>query len=211
MFTGIVQETGAVIEIKKTKKVSTFKVRTKSILKDKKIGQSIAVNGVCVTITNIKDKIFTFDAIPETLELTNLGQVKKNNTINLEPALTLKDGIDGHLVQGHVDTQGTVVSFDQKSDRTILTIKFPQTIAKYLAFKGSITINGVSLTISKLEEKTFQVDLIPHTLEITNLGKLQKEDKINLEVDLIARYLERMLTSKNKESKFEWLKERGFL
>ena len=128
MFTGIVQETGKILDIKKAKKASTFTVKTKSALKNKKIGQSIAVNGVCVTITEIKDKNFKFDAMPETLEKTNLGSIKKGSEINLEPALTLNQALDGHIVQGHVDTTGTVETLEKNKDRVILEIKFPHKI-----------------------------------------------------------------------------------
>ena len=193
MFTGIIKEVGRIEKIKSGKNIKTFTVKANSTIKNKKVGQSIAVNGVCVTITGIKKNSFDFDAIAETLERTNLGFLKLKNEVNLEPALTLNQSLDGHLVQGHVDTQGETISLKNRKKHTILTIEFPTEIGKYLAFKGSITVNGVSLTISKLEEKTFSVDLIPHTLGKTNLGKLKKGDKVNLEVDIIARYLKRML------------------
>lgn len=197
MFTGIITETGKTLKIKKGKKAWTFTIQTKSILKDKKIGDSIAINGACVTITGIKGKNFNFDAIPETLKLTNLRDLKKGSKVNLEPSLKLNQSLDGHFVQGHIDETGTVMSFKKEK----LTIKFPQKLAKYLAFKGSVAINGVSLTISDLKKDTFSVELIPHTLKMTNLGELKKGDKVNLEIDMIARYLERQATQYNKNLK----------
>ncbi|MFA6917499.1 MAG: riboflavin synthase [Candidatus Gracilibacteria bacterium] len=211
MFTGIIKEVGRIEKIKSGKNIKTFTVKADFAIKDKEIGQSVAVNGVCVTITGLTKNSFDFDAMQETLERTNLGSLKSKSKVNLEPALTLNQSLDGHLVQGHVDTQGKTTSLKNDKKHTILTIEFPVEISKYLAFKGSITINGVSLTISRLEEKTFSVDLIPHTLAKTNLGELKKGDKINLEVDIIARYLKRMLDCKEGEFKYEYLVERGFI
>ncbi|MBD3341675.1 MAG: riboflavin synthase [Candidatus Lokiarchaeota archaeon] len=211
MFTGIIQETGKVLKIEKDKKASIFSIQTKKILKDKKIGDSIAVNGTCVTITKIDGKNFDFDAMPETLEKTNFGELKKNSEVNLEPSMRLHQSLDGHFVQGHVDTTADVESLKNIKNRIVLTVKFSPNISKYLAFKGSVTINGVSLTISDLQKDTFSVDLIPLTIEKTNLGKLKKGDKVNIEVDLVARYLERLLNNKEKESKYEFLKERNLI
>jgi len=211
MFTGIVTEIGHVEKITYGKNVKTFVIKACSIIKNKKIGQSIAVNGVCVTITKISKSTFEFDAMEETLEKTNLGSLKEKNLVNLESSLKLNQNLDGHMVQGHVDTKGEVISLKEEKKHTILVIAFPKEISKYLAFKGSVAVNGVSLTISKLGEKTFSVDLIPHTLSTTNLGKLKKGDFVNLEVDIIARYLKRLVDNKESETKYEYLIERGFI
>ncbi len=211
MFTGIIQEQGKILEIKESSSGKTFKIHATTVLESKKIGDSIAVNGVCVTVTELGEQHFTFDAIQETLETTNLNLLTTESAVNLEPVLTLNGGIDGHLVQGHVDTMGSVIALKHENDRTRLEVKFPAAISKLIAFKGSITINGVSLTISDLMEESFKVDLIPHTLENTNLGKLKAADKVNIEVDLIARYLKRMLDNKEKEASYEYLKERNFI
>jgi len=193
MFTGIIEEIGIVKNISPEKNVSIFEIETKSILKNKKIGDSIAVNGACMTITNIQKKIFSFDVMAESLEKTNLKNLKKSDKVNLESALKLNQSLDGHIVQGHIDATGIVQSLKKIKKHVILEIKFPKNLKKYIAYKGSITINGVSLTISDTKAETFKVDLIPHTLKITNLGKLKKHDKVNLEVDIIARYLETLL------------------
>ncbi len=211
MFTGIIKEIGKVKKIEKAKKFWKFTVETKEILKDKNIGESISINGACVTITTIEKNIFTFDVIPETLEITNLKDLKESDFVNLEPALRLHQSLDGHLVQGHVDTTGKVIDLQEKDNKVILSIKFPAEIAKYLAFKGSITINGVSLTISDLKETTLSVELIPHTLENTNLKNLKKDDLVNIETDLIAKHLDRLLGEKEGEAKFSYLLERNLL
>lgn len=184
MFTGIIEEIGTI----EGRKGSTFKVRTKSILKEKQKGQSIAVNGACMTITKIGDKTFEFEVMSESLEKTNLGTIKKNDKVNLESALKFGKEIDGHLVLGHIDEMGTV----EKIEKNRLTIRTPRALKKFITYKGSISINGVSLTISRAEKTTFSVDLIPLTLKITNLGLLKKDDKVNLEIDMIARYLEKL-------------------
>lgn len=211
MFTGIVKELGEVKEIKTGRKAKTFVVKAVSTIKNKKIGQSVAIDGVCVTIIKLGKNEFAFEAMMETLEKTTLNHLKKNDKVNLEPALTLRENLDGHIVQGHVDTQGKVISLKTEKKHTILTVKFPKGISQYLAFKGSIAVNGVSLTISKLESQTFSVDLIPHTLSKTNLGKLKKGDMVNLEIDIISRYLKRLMDCKENESKYEYLTERGFI
>lgn len=211
MFTGIIQEQGEIKDIQDSKKGKIFSILTNTILENKKIGDSIAVDGVCTTITKIDDKTFDFYAMPETLDITNLSLYKIGDKVNLEPPLTLNQALDGHMIQGHVDTACTVHGLENENDKTRLTITFPKELSDCLAFKGSITINGASLTISDLQRDKLTVDLIPHTLEITNLSELKKGDKVNIEVDLIARYLKNLLDSKEKEAKYEFLKERGFI
>jgi riboflavin synthase len=211
MFTGIVTEIGHVEKIRHGKDVKTFVIKAVSTVKNKTTGQSIAVNGVCVTITKITKSSFAFDATEETLGRTNLGILKEKDCVNLESSLKLNQNLDGHIVQGHIDVKGKVVSLKTEKKHTLLEIEFPQEISKYLAFKGSIAVNGVSLTISKLETKTFSVDLIPHTILKTNLGKLKKGDVVNLEIDIIARYLKKLLDNKENETKYEYLAERGFI
>jgi riboflavin synthase len=211
MFTGIIQELGKIQKVESKKGNKTFVVKASKILKKKKKGQSIAVNGACVTIVKLTKNSFTFEAIAETLEKTNLGVLKKSDEVNLEPALKIGQELDGHLVQGHIDTKGTVLSFKEENKHIILRIEFPMEMSRFMAFKGSITINGVSLTISHLQDKSFGVDLIPHTLKNTNLGKLTKGDKVNLEVDMISKYIERMLNHKESQTKYEYLKDRNFI
>lgn len=211
MFTGIITEIGEVVKIEKRPSQTTFTIKTKTILKGKKIGQSIAVNGVCLTITKIQKSNFSFDAISETLKRSNLKSLKLKDKVNLESALRLNQGLDGHFVQGHVDTEGTVKAAPSKNNDFTLTVSFPPEIAQYLAFKGAITINGVSLTISNLQEDNFSVKLIPHTLKTTNLNILKIGDKVNLEIDLIARHIKRLLDNKANQVNYEFLKERNLI
>ena len=197
--------------VKKSGVNKIFTVKTTRILNNKRIGQSIAVNGACSTITKITKNIFEFVAMPETLNRTNLKTIKKTDKVNLEDSMKLNEEIDGHLIQGHIDTEGEVTGLARVKGRTILTVKYPREISQYLAFKGSISINGVSLTISDLTAEDFSVDLIPHTIKNTNLDTLKKKDNVNLEIDMIARYLKRLLDSKEKEFTYDFLKERGFI
>lgn len=207
MFTGIIQEVGKVTKIEKSSTGLTLFIEIKKIIENKKIGDSIAVNGACLTIVEINNNNVRFDVIEETLSKTNLKNLEIGSEVNLEPALTLSQGIDGHLVQGHVDCEGIVEKFEGQK----LTVKFPLNIAECLAFKGSVTLNGVSLTISNLQEDTLTVSLIPHTLENTNLKNLTKGNKVNIEVDLIARYLKNMMEKRDNEAKYEFLKERNLI
>jgi len=207
MFTGIIQEIGKVKKIEKGSHGLSFEIESNIVIKDKKIGDSISVNGACLTVVEINNNKFKFDVIEETLAKTNLKNLQIDDEVNLESALKFNQGIDGHLVQGHIDCEGVV----EKFENPILTIKFPSEIAECLAFKGSITVNGVSLTISDLQLDNFSVSLIPHTIKSTNLKNLKKGHKVNLEIDLIARYLKNMLEKKDQEAKYEFLKERNLI
>jgi riboflavin synthase len=211
MFTGIIKALGEITSIETTDEGKIFEIKTKLDLSDKKTGDSIAIDGACVTITEILQNSFKFDAMTETLQITNFKNFKEGTTVNLEPAVKLKDALDGHITQGHVDTTTKVMSLETKDKKTELKIEMPKKMSKYIALKGSISINGVSLTISDLRDESFSVDLIPHTLKETNLSKLKKGDIINIEIDVLARYLERLLNAKESETKYEFLKERGFI
>lgn len=210
MFTGIIQEIGQVQDIEKTKSGTVFSIKASEVIKNKTIGQSIAVNGICTTITKIDKTAFSFHAMPETLKRTNINKFKIGSKVNLEAAMRLNESLDGHLVQGHIDTTCIVKKIENDKTKK-LTISFNHEISPFLSFKGAITINGVSLTISDLQENTFSVDLIPYTLEKTNLGDLKTGDEVNIEVDLISRYIKRLMDCKEKEVKYEFLKERGFI
>ncbi len=178
MFTGIIKSVGTVSEV-----VDNF-LRVEHDL-EAAAGDSIAVNGVCLTVNDDGG----FDVMDETLRCTNLGDLQVGGKVNLEAALALGDKLGGHLVSGHVDFVGTVLSFDGE----ILCVGFPEEYAKFFALKGSVALNGVSLTVSKLLEDALEVSLVDFTLKNTNLGELEKGDKVNVEVDLIARYVERMV------------------
>lgn len=158
------------------------------------LGDSIAVNGVCLTVTELDGNSFAADVSRETLELTTLGQTEINAAVNLEPALTLQQPLGGHLVSGHVDGVGEVTELTEDARSLRMHFSVPMELARYIARKGSVTVNGVSLTVNNVQGNAFDVNLVPHTLQETNLGDLAAGSKVNIEVDLVARYLERLLS-----------------
>lgn len=198
MFSGIVEKTGGLKKIETKGGKVYFTVNAGKFLHGIKIGDSLACDGVCLTAVKIKNGQFTVELMPETLHLTKFSQAKIGDSINLEKSLRASDAIGGHFVMGHVDAAGLVKKIINKGAEASLIIKAPKRIIKYLAYKGSVSVNGVSLTIAGNGQDWFKVCLIDHTLKITNLGKLQVGDKVNLEVDTIARYLESLLKTKHE-------------
>ncbi len=195
MFSGIIAAIGRITELA-PRNDGTPTVRLtvdagRLGLDDVALGDSIACNGVCLTVVDKRDDDFCVDVSPETLACT-IG-LDVPGEINLEKALRLSDRLGGHLVSGHVDGVGEVLRFDPVGDNRLLEIRAPEALAKYIARKGSITVNGVSLTTNTVSGACFAINLIPHTLEATTLGNLQQGSRVNLEIDLIARYVERML------------------
>jgi len=213
MFTGIIQELGTIQKIEKLEGLTRLTFSAPKTLKSgiKKMGDSIAVDGACLTVTALTADTFTAEAIPETLKKTIIGTYQEGTKINLESPVKVGDTLDGHMVQGHVDFMSTVKSMIKDGDSSILSINFPLEQSKFFALKGSVTINGVSLTISYLGNDYFEVSLIPETLKNTNLAQLTEGSQVNIEIDLIARYLDRLLDDKEKETKYSFLKERNFL
>ncbi len=190
MFTGIVRETGEVVNKDRTEAGATFRIRCREVFADLGIGHSISVDGVCLTVTEKGEDSFTVFAVPETLRLTNLGRKKPGDLVNLEPAAKLTDFLGGHLVQGHVDGTGEVVSICPEGDSRVFRFKAPDSVLHYCTMKGSISVNGVSLTISGLGSDYFEVTIIPHTDEVTDFGQLKPGDQVNLEADVISKYVE---------------------
>ena len=199
MFSGIIAAVGRITELTpRNDGTPTVRLSVDAgllDLNDVAIGDSIACNGVCLTVVETSGGKFCVDVSPETLSCT-IG-LDAPGPINLEKALRLADRLGGHLVSGHVDGVGEVLRFDPVGDNRLLEIRAPQSLAKYIARKGSITVNGVSLTTNTVAGASFSINLIPHTLEATTLGGLQAGHKVNLEIDLIARYVERMLEWKS--------------
>lgn len=194
MFTGIITDLGKVVEIKNTDSVY-FKIEVNSAFTtDLKIGDSICIDGTCLTVINFGLDFFELQLIPETVAKTAFKTKQIGSVVNLEKALKIGDKLDGHLVQGHVDDVAKVISFAQTTDNWVLEVEIPEAFIKFIAYKGSICLNGVSLTVSKKTEIGLEVSLIKHTIENTNLGSLKAGDIINFEVDVIARYVENMIT-----------------
>jgi riboflavin synthase len=194
MFSGIIADVGQIQSTQNRDGGLRLTINTSALdLDDVQLGDSIAVNGVCLTVIAIDGKAFSVDLSCETLACT-VGLDAHNAPVNLEKALRLSDRLGGHLVSGHVDGVGEVVTFDDLGESWKLVIRAPQILAKFIAIKGSITINGVSLTINQVHACEFALNLIPHTLQMTTLKNLTAGSRVNLEVDLIARYVERMMT-----------------
>lgn len=195
MFSGIIADVGIIKQATDRDGGLRLSVATEVLgMDDVRIGDSIAVNGVCLTVVKLDCNDFTVDVSRETLNCT-VGLERQGGHVNLEKALRLSDRLGGHLVSGHVDGVGEVVAFNDIGESWRLVVRAPQALAKYIAVKGSITINGVSLTVNLVAGAEFEVNLIPHTLEVTTLNELKAGAKVNLEIDLIARYVERMMTA----------------
>lgn len=202
MFTGIVEATGRIVDAAELGHGKRVRIEAPDFdLAEVKVGDSIAINGACMTVTAVDAREFSFDVSAESLSKTyGLDRISE---INLERAMRFGDRIDGHLVSGHVDATGTVVAFEQAAESWLLVVEAPPEFARYFAYKGSVAINGVSLTVNRVEDKSdrgtptgchFWINLIPHTVAVTTLKHLRPGERVNLEVDMIARYVGRMLS-----------------
>jgi len=219
MFTGIIEEVGNVKELRVSAQGARIGVSCRNLWKELATGDSVAVNGVCLTAVEKGGGAFYADISEESLMRSNLGKLKKGMPVNLERALTLESRLGGHLVQGHVDGMGTVKEFRESGEGRVYTFSAPPAVAQFLVEKGSIAVDGISLTVSALGEEEFSVAAIPHTVEETNLKGMKVGDAVNLEVDIIAkyvnRYLERGLSgaegATDSDSFYEKLVEGGFL
>jgi riboflavin synthase len=197
MFTGIIQAKGSIHEVHPSEKGAVLVINSDGLdLTDSNVGDSIAVNGVCLTATKLKENFFTADVSQETLNCTTFSELTKGQHVNLEKSLRLNQGIDGHLVSGHVDGVGKVCSVYSEGESTRLKIKVMTDLMKYIAKKGSICINGVSLTVNSVIGNIFDVNIVPHTLSATTLGDLNEKSKVNLEIDIIARHVEQLISHK---------------
>ena len=197
MFAGIIQAQGNIKEIRSSNKGAVFVLNSDSLdLSDVSIGDSIAVNGVCLTVTQLDDNSFSADISQETLNCTTFSQLKKGQNINLEKSLRIDQGIDGHLVSGHVDGVGKVASITIEGESTRMKIKVDDNLVKYIAKKSSICINGVSMTVNEIDGNVFSVNIIPHTFSVTTLDELKVNSQVNIEIDIIARHIEQLLNHK---------------
>ena len=217
MFTGIIQGLGTVVEKRPAGGGMVFRLEAGFDLTDPDEGESIAVNGACLTARDIRGRRFSVDVSPESLDRTGLGSLEVGSMVNLERALRLADRLGGHLVSGHVDLRGRVVERRTVGDFTLFTFSLDAGLAKYVIEKGSITIDGVSLTVNSCTGNRFSVSIIPHTLAVTTLGQLQQGDRVNVEVDIIGKYVEKLLSEQSVQTdpgsriNPAFLAEHGFL
>ncbi|MEC4889336.1 MAG: riboflavin synthase [Nitrospira sp.] len=217
MFTGIVEEMGAVISLEKTLAGTKMTILASLVMSDLKIGDSVSVSGVCLTAISKGENNFTVEVSPETLSVTTLGQFTAGAPVNLERAMKLNERIGGHLVAGHVDGVGTIRSRHQEGNAIFFTIEAQPEVLRYCVVKGSITVDGISLTINDVSAHGFSVAIIPHTAKVTTLGLKQVNDPVNLESDLIGKYVERLLQERSQLPKTtpiidkDYLQKRGLI
>ena len=193
MFTGIIEELGTVSSLETRDSGALIRISSTLVTSDTKDGDSIAVNGVCLTALNADNGGFAADVSQETLDRSTLGSLKSGSRVNLERSVTPASRLGGHIVQGHVDGCGTLISAVQYGEFATVRIGFPPELARYFVYKGSVAVEGISLTIASLGEAHFEIAVIPKTWELTNLSTLKAGDAVNLEADVIAKYVERML------------------
>ena len=193
MFTGLIQEVAKVLWIRMTDRGTQLQVAAPRLAPDAAVGDSIAVNGCCLTVSAKREDQLTFDLLEETLDRTNLKQLRRDSLVNLEAALVAGAPLGGHFVQGHIDCSSKATSFERSGTDYRLEVDLPPDFAHYAAYKGSVAINGISLTIAELLPKSFAVFIIPHTKRHTNIDVLQTGDLVNIEFDILAKYVERMM------------------
>lgn len=193
MFTGIVEEIGIIQGIKKGEKSSILLIKANMVLEQTVLGHSICTNGVCLTVTSLNGSTFEADVMAETLRRSNLGKLSVGSKVNLERALSVESRLGGHIVSGHIDGTGEVISFVKEDNAIWVTVKSTPDILKYVVEKGSITIDGISLTVAYVDEKTFKVSIIPHTAKESTILNKKIGDAVNLECDVIGKYVEKLL------------------
>jgi len=193
MFTGIIEELGKVRSVDQRGENARIVIEAHTVVEGTNHGDSIAVNGVCLTALDLHSDSFAADVSKETLTRSTLGSLKPGAAVNLERSVTPATRLGGHIVQGHVDARGELLSVDDHDESWTVRFGFPPEVARYLVFKGSVAIEGISLTIAELTDDYFEVAIIPKTWEVTNLSQLQVGDRVNLEVDVIGKYVERLL------------------
>src|SRR5262245_47053720 len=198
MFTGIIEELGRVRTVERRGEDARIVIAAHTVTDGSSNGDSIAVNGVCLTALDVKPDSFTADVSKETLFRSTLGSLKEGSPVNLERAVTPSTRLGGHIVQGHVDARGKFLGSENHGDSWTFRFAYPKEIGRYLVFKGSVSVEGISLTIASLTEELFETAVIPRTFEVTNFSQLQPGDEVNLEADVIAKYVERILTNQTQ-------------
>lgn len=213
MFTGIIEEIGKVKSISNNTKSSRIEISATKVLDNTLIGDSISTNGVCLTVTELDKNSFTVDVMAETVRSSNLSKLKVNDQVNLERALTLQTRLGGHLVSGHVDIEGRISNVEKEENATWITIAIEQMYMKYMVKKGSVAIDGVSLTIQDISESNIRVSIIPHTKEVTTLLHKSLGDSVNIEIDMMVKYVERLLSFKQEKEMIDesFLRKHGYM
>jgi riboflavin synthase len=218
MFTGLIEEVGEINSVTRKGNSAQIKVRAGKILKDTKLGDSISTNGVCLTVTEKTSNTFTVDVMPETMKRTNLKNFKYGSKVNLERALRVGDRLDGHMVSGHIDGLGKISNYLKEDNAVWITVEADKSLLKYIIEKGSIAIDGTSLTVAYVDDRSFKVSIIPHTGEATTLLDKKIGDEVNLECDMVGKYIEKFMKfekNKSEEPKSnlneDFLRQNGFM
>lgn len=215
MFTGLIEEIGTVQAVKKSTKSARITIKAHKVLEGTKVGDSICTNGVCLTVTEFSAAAFTVDVMAETMRRSNLKNLAPGDEVNLERALRLGDRLGGHVVSGHIDGTGTILSYENEDNAVWITVSAGAELLKYIVQKGSIAIDGVSLTVAYVDQSIFKVSIIPHTKDFTTLLRKAAGDVVNLECDIIGKYVEKLMGAeeqapKNEGINFNFLSENGF-
>ena len=193
MFTGLIEEIGQIVSVNRHEHLVDITIEAHTVFDDLSIGDSITINGACLSVTSIGDNAFTVQAVDETINRTTLGNLKRGSSVNLERALRVGDRLGGHLVQGHVDSTGRVTSVRKTGNNLLISIAADPGFERYIVEKGSITIDGISLTVTYVRGGEFGVSIIPHTTAVTTLQHARIGDRVNLETDILAKYVEKLL------------------
>ncbi|MCJ7509076.1 MAG: riboflavin synthase [candidate division Zixibacteria bacterium] len=212
MFSGIIEETGQIKNLSRRGSPLAITVKASTVLEDLKIGDSVNIDGACQTVVRVNKNEFAVEAVEETLKKTTFGNLKIGQLVNLERAVKASDRLGGHILTGHIDCKGKIDSIKDKNGSHIFEISLPQSNLKYLIEKGSIAVDGISLTIVEVKPKSLTVSVIPHTIKNTNFVFKKIGDEVNIELDIIGKYIEKMVHSKSPKSKIteEWLRKLGW-
>ncbi len=215
MFTGLIEEIGEVRSVVKSTKSAKIIIKAAEITKDVKPGDSISTNGVCLTVTEFTPDGFTADVMAETMRRSNLHSLSPGDRVNLERALKVGDRLGGHMVSGHIDGMGTISKYEKEDNAIWVTVSAAAELLRYIVQKGSVSIDGVSLTVAYADERVFKVSIIPHTGDITTLLRKNAGDTVNIECDIIGKYIEKFLFTREPEKKpginMDFLSENGFI
>jgi riboflavin synthase len=218
MFTGLIEEVGEITSVTRKGNSAQITVKARKILKDTKLGDSISTNGVCLTVTEKTSNTFTVDVMPETMNRSNLKNFKYGSKVNLERALRVGDRLDGHMVSGHVDGLGKIANYLKEDNAVWITVEADKSLLKYIIEKGSIAIDGTSLTVAYVDDRSFKVSIIPHTGEATTLLDKKIGDEVNLECDMVGKYIEKFMKfeedkpeESNSNLNEDFLRQNGFM